>query len=194
MRKTGLVLCQTFLILCMLFTMTQIAFGASGSVHITGEHSIDNPDIKTGQHTFVLTAKDGAPMPSDAVDGVKKVSISSGETFDFGEILLPNVGEFHYTVSREIIESENLKQDNSVYNVTVYNPADSDTAIILEKVGEEGKPDKIKYSDTYVEPTPVKKTEVKKTIKTGDTPEMLIYFTLMAATIFVAMKTKKHLK
>ena len=68
------------------------------------------------------------------VDGVKKVSISSGETFDFGEIVLSNVGEFHYTVSREIIESENLKQDNSVYNVTVYNPADGDTAIILEKV------------------------------------------------------------
>ena len=55
------------------------------SVSINGEHVIENKeDLKSGAHTFVLTGE--APMPADAENGIKKVTISSNEKFDFGVI------------------------------------------------------------------------------------------------------------
>lgn len=88
---------------------------------------------------FELRAVDGAPMPADAVDGVKTVTVDgpdeeNGTTaaFDFGKIKYEKAGIYHYTVS-EVVPEEGTKDynagisyDSHVANVTVTVTEDED--------------------------------------------------------------------
>ena len=135
---------------CVCFA-SQGSFDA-GSITIQGKHFVDgNETLKSGRHTFVLTAANArSPMPEGSVDGVKKVTVSSGEAFDFGPIYFQKPGKYEYTVTREITPSENLKQDDSVYHVTISVFSDETATIVYEKEGTTGKPDKIEYIDEFI--------------------------------------------
>ena len=88
---------------------------------------------------FELRAVDGAPMPADAVDGAKTVTVDgpdeeNGTTaaFDFGKIKYEKAGTYHYTVS-EVVPEEGTKDynagisyDSHVANVTVTVTEDED--------------------------------------------------------------------
>lgn len=155
------------------------------TVNITGSHIIENNEtLKTGRHTFVLTGTDGAPMPEGSSVNVKKVTINSGETFSFGDISFTKPGIYNYVVSREITECKNLEQDDSVYKVIVSVYTDGATAIVFEKIGAEGKPNKIEYTDTYVEPSGADKS---KGVRTGDSFQWIIYFGVFAAAIILML-------
>lgn len=88
---------------------------------------------------FELRAVDGAPMPADAVDGAKTVTVDgpdeeNGTTaaFDFGKIKYEKAGTYHYTVSEVVPEegTENynagISYDSHVANVTVTVTEDED--------------------------------------------------------------------
>jgi len=158
------------------------------SVTISGSHKIENKlSLHSGRHTFVLTAKNNAPMPEGSENGVKRVTINSNEDFSFGDINYTEPGTYEYTVSRDIAKTANLIQDDSVYKCKVAVFSDGTTVVVFEQDGVEGKPDKIEYTDTYKETPqkePSKKNIIKritKSVQTGDT-SVLIY----AGGIFAA--------
>lgn len=122
---------------------------AATSVSIIGTHIVDNnSSLKTGQHTFVLTALNDCPMPEGSVDGVKKVVASSNEPFSFGEIVYSADGTYDYIVSRETEPSDRLNEDDSSYKVRVSVENDAPT-VIYERVGDSGKSSEIIYKDYY---------------------------------------------
>lgn len=88
---------------------------------------------------FELRAVDGAPMPADAVDGAKTVTVDgpdeeNGTTaaFDFGKIKYEKAGTYHYTVSEVVPEEDTenynagISYDSHVANVTVTVTEDED--------------------------------------------------------------------
>lgn len=166
--------------LAIVLLMTQTVF-ADTTVNLSGSHVIkNNESLKSGRHTFVLTAIDNAPMPADAQGSVKKVTIDSGEDFQFGDITFSKPGFYKYQVSREIYKSDELEQDDSVYNVTVTVFNNDEKTVVFEKVGSEGKPDKILYEDTYIKKT-------SKKVKTGDNPYNIVYLAMFGASVLVAL-------
>jgi len=175
------------------------------SLNIEGRHIVENNEtLKDGRHTFVLTAKDGAPMPEGSEKGVKKVTINSNEAFDFGEMTFNRQGIYEYSVTREIIESDTLKMDDSEYTCNIAVFADGTYAMVFGEKGVEGKPNKIEYTDTYHEPEPIpepedeESTPVKKVVKkiqTGENMSVIIYACAGAAAalaaVFLLRKKKK---
>ena len=140
-----------FVCVFMLVPMTVNAADEPSTAHLYGTHKIENGSIKTGKFTFVLTAKDDkSPMPSGSTGKEKKVTISPGETFDFGTISFAKPGIYEYKISREIIKSKDLKQDDSVYDVKIAHFTDGATVIVYQKANAKGKEDKITYVDKYV--------------------------------------------
>lgn len=187
---------KVILVLCMLICMTQIVTaeeGLSQTVSISGQHIIQNNEqLKSGRFTFILTAHDNAPMPEGSVNYVKEVTIDPGEKFEFGNIIYNTTGIYKYTVSRKIIKSKNLIQDDSVYNITVTVFDDSDPIMTIEKIGKEGKLDKIQYTDKYVPKVPPEIT------KTGDDTNLSLYIivcltSILALLVLMIKKLKKDI-
>lgn len=126
--------------------------GVSTDVEICGKHEVgNNTTLRTGRHTFVLTAKDpGFPMPKGSKDGKKQVTISSNENFSFGNIHYDKQGVYEYEITRNTIKSKDIQEDDSKYTVRVAVFNDGKVVTVLEKSGIDGKPDKVVYSDKYV--------------------------------------------
>lgn len=173
----------------MLFgTVSALAEGYDAGVSISGDHRVtNNESLKTGRHTFVLTADDGCPMPSDSTGNTKEVTIDSNGSFDFGRITFDKPGTYTYTVSRKTVKTSQLKEDDSVYKCKVASFSDGTTIMVFEKVGSEGKPDRIRYEDTYIKPTDGTK------VKTGDTSSVYVYGGLFTALIVLILGLRKKL-
>ena len=158
---------------------------------ISGTHAIeDNENLKSINNTFVLAALNDAPMPENS-----RVTVPANSDFTFGEIAVTKPGTYEYKVSREITESEDLIQDDSVYYIHVAVFSDGTQVMVLSKDGEEGKPDKIEYTDTIVEDEDdsAAKTNKKTNVKTGDTQEILIaggLFVLVVITLILLRRKK----
>lgn len=157
-------------------------------ITIEGRHRIKgNETIRDGTHTFVLTAKDGAPMPEGSKNGVKKVTIKSNERFSFGKIRYDKPGIYEYTVSREIVKSRNLIQDDSVYNCTVTVFNDGVVTVVFNHRKKKGKPDEIVYIDTFVPDEP-------PTVKTGDSSDIYVWTGLFITSLALLLMLRKAKK
>ena len=153
----------------------------SNPVEIQGRHIVENDEtLKSGRHVFVLTAENNSPMPKGSNAGVKKVTISSNESFSFGEITYDAPGEYKYTVSRELADSKNLKQDDSVYKCTVEVTNDGLAVVIFEKIGTQGKPNSILYTDKYITPS-----SKGGKVKTGDETDLLTLTVTVLSILFI---------
>ena len=88
---------------------------------------------------FVLKAVDGAPMPADAVDGAKTVTVKSPDAedgttaaFNFGDIKYEKAGTYKYTVNEVVPEegtedyNAGITYDSHIANVTVTVTEDED--------------------------------------------------------------------
>lgn len=88
---------------------------------------------------FVLNAVDGAPMPADAVDGAKTVTVKSQDAedgttaaFNFGDIKYEKAGTYKYTVNEVVPEegtedyNAGITYDSHIANVTVTVTEDED--------------------------------------------------------------------
>lgn len=150
-------------------------------VTIEGAHEIDGAEELTSlNNTFVLTAKDNAPMPEGAENGVLEIITPVNSPFSFGEIRFDKPGNYEYTVSRKVSPSKNLKFDNSVYHVHVAVFTDGAEITVLEKEGAKGKPEKIKYADKYV-------PKKSGNIKTGDNSTLFITAGSFVLAVFLLL-------
>lgn len=170
MKRCGIGLIEIILFIVLLLSSVEVAqksvsYAAfSNPVEIKGRHIVENDEtIISGRHIFVLTSYDGAPMPGGSSANVKKVSINSNETFSFGPIEYEKPGIYGYEVSREISDTKNLIQDDSVYRCIVEVTSDGTAVVIFEKNGTEGKPNSIVYTDRYKE-----NGEKGQNVRTGD--------------------------
>lgn len=167
----------TLLLICM-STLMVMAEGFDSTVTIEGSHIVkNNESLKTGRHTFVLTAKDNAPMPEGSSNGVKEVTVSSNESFSFGEMHYTKPGIYTYTVSRNLTKSKNLKEDNAVYTCNVAVFTDGTVTVVFSEEGVDGKPDRIEYTDRYI----ASKTKTK--VQTGDNNLLFVYIGLFAIAL-----------
>ena len=180
------------------FAVLSCACGEStftATVNLNGSHKIEGGEfLKTGKHTFVLTALENAPMPEGSVNGVKKVTISSGEDFEFGEIRFNKIGTFEYIISRETLKSDNLLEDDRTYSVSVTVLSNGTALTIYSEKGVPGKPDSIEYVDKYIEePIGTFRTGSKEKVRTGDAhvTELYMALFLISATALVILNTKK---
>lgn len=163
-------------------------------------HSVKDKNLSSGSFTFLLTANDKSyPMPNGSSNGVKKVTIKPGETFTFGEIKYNTQGLYDYVISREPVNSKNIKEDTSVYKIQVAVFSDGTTVVVMSKNDSDTKVDKLEYIDTYVPDetstsTTKSTTDVDRTgYKTGDfIPYIVgaILIILVIAAIVVYRKRK----
>lgn len=175
--------------MCLIMLLPGASFASENSsqteeilakVSISGEHIIkNNTSLKTGRHTFVLTADNKAnPMPDNSVEGTKEITVTSNNGFSFGEIDYEKQGRYDYTISRKTEKARNLTEDDSVYKalITVFN--DGEATIVLQKKGAQGKPDKIVYADKY-------KGDKKagKGTQTGDDMNLMLGCLLLLASM-----------
>lgn len=142
--------CLTTSILIGVFILFSTVYADTNPLVIDGTHSIENYEtLKSINTTFVLTAKGNSPMPTDAKNGVARVTIPANSPFEF-EINLTDEGTYEYTISRETVNSEKLVQDDSVYDVRVAVFSDGSRVVVYQKQGADAKTDEIVYEDTYL--------------------------------------------
>ncbi len=99
--------------------------GDSGNAGIQVKKTLTGRDWQTGDtFTFTLTAQDNAPMPADAVEGSKSVTITNetDKTLDFGQITYDTEGTYTYKV-KETVPTEGalggITYDSHEVTVTV---------------------------------------------------------------------------
>ena len=99
--------------------------GDSGNAGIQVKKTLTGRDWQTGDtFTFTLTAQDNAPMPADAVEGSKSVTITNetDKTLDFGQITYDTEGTYTYNV-KETVPTEGalggITYDSHEVTVTV---------------------------------------------------------------------------
>lgn len=100
--------------------------GDSANTGIQVQKTLTGRDWQAGDNfTFTLTAKDNAPMPADAVEGSKSVTITNetAKTLDFGKITYDAEGTYTYTVKETIPTTEGalggITYDSHEVTVTV---------------------------------------------------------------------------
>ena len=145
MRKPAIIITIFMLILAAQTALAE----SSSTLTISGTHIVENyTDLKAGQHTFVLTSIDGAPMPEGSNGSIKKVTVSSNEPFSFGDIDFTADGTYEYTVTRETEQSDRLEEDGSMYYASVIISEGVPT-MIYRRSDEKAKTDRIIYIDDY---------------------------------------------
>ena len=157
----------------MILSLSALSYAEDKAFYeITGSHRIANdPGIKDGTHIFILRSVDGGPMPEGSSDGLKRISVGSGEDFSFGQIEFTKKGIFSYTVSRELNQSEDLKEDDSVYDIVITVLNEGDPFAVIKRRGDQGKLTSAQYRDTYIKREAVP-------VKTGDTTDIYVFIAL----------------
>ncbi len=165
----------------------------SAEAEISGQHIVENnTSLRTGRHTFVLTAdRNGYPMPEGSADGKKEITVSSNESFSFGNIHYVKEGLYSYKVTRDLSQSNDLMEDASEYKIKIAVFNDGKKAVMIEKDGMDGKQEKVEYKDRYI-----KKGcgEAGKKIETGDDANMLFATLIMIVSLlcFLIFTTHKN--
>lgn len=158
-------------------------------VVIAGSHVIDGAeDLKSLNNTFVLTAKDGAPLPEGAKGGKLKIVVPANSDFSFGPIQFEKPGNYEYVVTRKTEPSKTLELDKSVYHVYVSVFTDGSSVMVLEKDGMEAKPKKIEYKDKLNKPTT---KERRKSIDTGETMQLYALAAMFSAAFLVLLAARR---
>ena len=119
--------------------------------------------IAEGQFSFVLTAKNNAPMPADAVDGKKTVTTdaaASGKTdVLFGSISYTEAGTYTYTIEETAGTDPTISYDTTPITATVVIGLDETTntytkTITYSREGEEPTGNLLTVTNKYTKPTP----------------------------------------
>ena len=119
--------------------------------------------IAEGQFSFVMTAKNNAPMPADAVDGKKTVTTdaaASGKTdVLFGSISYTEAGTYTYTIEETAGTDPTISYDTTPITATVVIGLDETTntytkTITYSREGEEPTGNLLTVTNKYTKPTP----------------------------------------
>lgn len=187
------------LIAVLLFPTQAVATDYSCTVQLPVEvktiTKTEDAEIPTGEvYTVVLTANDGAPLPTKT-----RLTVTDNGAVNFGPITYTVPGDYEYTVYQEVGETEFYTYDRAIYTVTVRVVNDDNgglTAEIwairddeMEKTGEvvftnvytpEEEPEPDGSSSASTSANPVKKKT--NTPKTGDSANLTLWTCLLAAS------------
>ena len=157
-------------------------------VSLEGEYVLEGGPDRLQPADFILESIGDSPMPKDSVGGAKKVSALPGEKFSFGEICYSGPGVYEYIVRRP--EADNIKssKDMSVFKVYVDVFSDGSAVSVYEKEGDEGKSDKMVFTDRYE--LPERTDGTGKPVKTGDGTSYGIYMVLIIAALICLIECR----
>lgn len=123
-----------FLLACFILTSIMVtAASAAGadSVSILVRQKftcyIDEPSLNRTFNYCLSPITEGAPMPSTAVDGEYRFSMTGDETFSIDPISFSIVGDYHYLLRQEVDE----KIDGYVYDEREY-----EVIVLVEHAGD----------------------------------------------------------
>ena len=158
------------------FKNTYAVTPAPVSDAFTFKKELEGGELKEGQFSFTLTAKDGAPLPEGAADGTATAKNAADGTVSFGEIAFDKPGTYVYTVSEVDDGQDNVTYDKAVYTVTVTvtDSHDGTLAVTHTVVDANGAAveDVPTFKNTYTPP----ETPKKELPQTGDTtPSALVF-------------------
>ena len=90
----------------------------STTADITAQKTLTGRNLKDGEFSFTLTARNNAPMPTGAKDGKMTVK-NDGSKIDFGTITYDRAGTYTYTIQEDQGSLGGVSYDGSVKTVTV---------------------------------------------------------------------------
>ena len=95
---------------------------------------------KAGSFTFDLTPVENAPMPADAKDGKKSVTVTNGSAAGFGSITFEKAGTYTYHITEERGTASGVQYDTAEHTAVVTVEKDTKNNNTLSVTG-------IKYDD-----------------------------------------------
>ncbi len=117
------------------------------TIDVKGTKLMVGRELKnTDKFTFVLTALDNAPMPTNKT--VLEVE-NNGKDIDFGTIQYTKPGTYHYTIYEKAYNAQGVVSDSQVINVKVvvtYNENDG----TLKAVASYNNQETFSFTNTYV--------------------------------------------
>ena len=152
---------------------------AASPVTIKGTHHIN--DVQSGTRTYILESVDGKTT-------TQKVTKPVNEPFSF-VLNFSEPGDYKYKAYEEPMESKDLEQDKTVYEILVSVTRTTEPVFVIK--GPNGKVDEMTFADKY---TPHKKDvpadpEEDQTgsigVKTGDETNIAIYVITLGAALLL---------
>ena len=95
---------------------------------------------KAGSFTFDLTPEGNAPMPADAAEGKKSVTVTNGSAAGFGSITFEKAGTYTYHITEERGTASGVQYDTAEHTAVVTVEKDTKNNNTLSVTG-------IKYDD-----------------------------------------------
>lgn len=129
---------------------------------------------------FILTAKDGAPMPEGSEDGAKTVTLHESGKVYFGTIRFTRPDIYEYSLHKETENIDGLTADGSVYRIRVQITYDGKVTLVMNKEGEEAKTDEILFTDAIIGDV-YDDPPVKKIVEGDDAPKREKFRFIMSA-------------
>lgn len=96
---------------------------------------------KAGSFTFNLTPEGNAPMPTDAKEGKKSVTVTDGSAAGFGSMTFEKAGTYTYRISEEKGTASGVQYDTQVHTavVTVEKDTKNNNKLSITEITYDGK-------------------------------------------------------
>ena len=129
-------------------TVTNTFTPVSGELKVRKEF---NDWSKAGSFTFDLTPEGNAPMPADAAEGKKSVTVTNGSEAGFGSITFEKAGTYTYHIREERGTASGVQYDTAEHTAVVTVEKDTKNNNKLSVTG-------IKYDDKVADALVIRNT------------------------------------
>ena len=129
-------------------TVTNTFTPVSGELKVRKEF---NDWSKAGSFTFDLTPVENAPMPADAADGKKSVTVTDGSAVGFGSMTFEKAGTYTYHITEEGGTASGVQYDTAEHTAVVTVEKDTKNNNKLSVTG-------IKYDDKVADALVIRNT------------------------------------
>jgi len=117
-------------------TVTNTFTPVSGELKVRKEF---NDWSKAGSFTFDLTPVENAPMPADAADGKKSVTVTDGSAVGFGSMTFEKAGTYTYHITEEGGTASGVQYDTSVHTAVVKVEKGTANRLSVTEITYDGK-------------------------------------------------------
>ena len=183
---TGMIMVVMMLLAAVMPASVSAAENIPVTIDIPITYIVNGNEKTAGGDRFTLVPDDtDAPMPGDATDGKKTITIRKEGSYSFGPIYYDRPEVWWYTISRELTEKKGVTKDDSVYRAKVIALNDGHGYVLVYLEGSDEKHELV-YTDRVAP-------------ETGDSTSLIFYSGLMAAAaaalaILAAFKLKNRKK
>ena len=98
-----------------------------------------NDWTKAGSFTFDLTPVENAPMPADAKDGKKSVTVTNGSAAGFGSITFEKAGTYTYNITEEKGTASGVQYDTQEHTAVVKVEKGTANKLSVTEITYDGK-------------------------------------------------------